>query len=198
LNTHVINTQTTTEALEFLFAVESYENGGDALDALELVSLYVQEQSRKELNISREARNSFMRDNPLLSFDIVTDSSLLLHNNYDREKVFNKLKKRVKIQLQQEKIPQFLRSQYFLSYGDRSSTQNKKMKWLLGDEVEQRSSCKENTPPTTTELPLHKVKSLKRLKRSRSFLISPRKLLHGLSGTHSTAKHHHHDTTSLM
>jgi hypothetical protein len=95
------------ELVDFLKAVEIFEcdwNLDIELGAHILIDTYIRQNAKKEINISQQARRSLMRD---------IDVHLTCN---DRQKVFAKIKTRVKVQLQEEKIPMFLKSQEYQTY----------------------------------------------------------------------------------
>ena len=92
------------EHLDFLNAVEKFESGH--MTAQEVLETFVSERAKRELNLSQQAKNSFMKDNPLMQENL----------GVPRENVFSKLKKRVKLQLQEEMVPRFCKSKEYRTY----------------------------------------------------------------------------------
>jgi hypothetical protein len=120
-----LKSQHDEEHLDFLFEVDEFENSICELDgkesvvvaALRLYDRYIDDKGTKQINMSAEARSSFTAE-----FEHSVNLS-------DRTCIFRKLKTRVKVQLQDEKIRMFLNSKYYQEYLERNKELNSMRKY---------------------------------------------------------------------
>jgi hypothetical protein len=121
--------------MDFLIAVEQYEKcpQEDAeFSAGCLISTFIAPNAKKQINVSNQARKSLMRD---LDTKLMTSSC--------KDQAFSKLKTRVKIQLQEEKVPQFLKSAIYQQHEQSKSKVNgiKKIRYSCSLKPTKANSC---------------------------------------------------------
>lgn len=132
------------EVLDFLFAVETFEKCQQEeakVIAQQIIQIYILPNAVKELNFSGSARASFMKDLGQNNNSItLLQCQIADFDMRNRKQMFKKLSTKVKVQLQEEKVPAFVKSPHYESYLNmkksrrRSIIKSRRLSFLLKDD----------------------------------------------------------------